>query len=50
VLDVGWEEAVQPRLAGRASLIRYAADFGIGFTDASDARRVMEVLPKRFGK
>jgi RNA-directed DNA polymerase len=50
VLDVWWEEAVKPRLLGRAFLIRYADDFVIGFTDESDARRVMEVLPKRFGK
>jgi len=50
VLDAWWEEAVKPRLAGRASLIRYADDFVIGFTDEADARRVMEVLPKRFGK
>jgi hypothetical protein len=50
VLDVGWEEVVKPRLLGRAFLIRYADDFVIGFTDESDARRVMEVLPKRFGK
>jgi hypothetical protein len=41
---------VKPRLAGRASLIRYADDFVIGFADESDARRVMVVLPKRFGK
>src|SRR5262249_48137149 len=50
VLDVWWEEVVKPRLAGRAFLIRYADDFVIGFTDEADARRVMEVLPKRFGK
>src|SRR5262249_54374061 len=50
VLDVWWEEVVKPRLVGRASLIRYADDFVIGFTDESDARRVREVLPKRFGK
>ena len=50
VLDLWWEEVVKPRLAGRAFLIRYADDFVIGFTDESDARRVMEVLPKRFGK
>ena len=50
VLDVWWEEAVEPRLAGRASLIRYADDLVVGFTDEADARRVMEVLPKRFGK
>jgi RNA-directed DNA polymerase len=50
VLDAWWEEVVKPRLAGRASLIRYADDFVIGFTDESDARRVRDVLPKRFGK
>jgi RNA-directed DNA polymerase len=50
VLDVWWEEVVQPRLVGRAFLIRYADDFVMGFTDETDARRVMEVLPKRFGK
>ena len=50
VLDIWWEEVVKPRLVGRASLIRYADDFVIGFTDESDARRVMAVLPKRFGK
>jgi retron-type reverse transcriptase len=49
-LDVWWEEVVEPRLVGRASLIRYADDFVVGFTDESDARRVREVLPKRFGK
>src|SRR5262249_41488117 len=37
-------------LRGRAFLIRYADDFVIGFTDAADAQRVQEVLPKRFGK
>jgi RNA-directed DNA polymerase len=50
VLDVWWEEVVQPRLVGRAFLIRYADDLVMGFTDETDARRVMEVLPKRFGK
>src|SRR5262249_57520346 len=50
VLDVWWEEVVQPCLAGRAFLIRYADNLVIGFTDEADARRVMEVLPKRFGK
>ena len=50
VLDVWFESEVQPRLRGRSFLIRYADDFVIGFTDESDARRVLEVLPKRFGK
>jgi len=50
VLDVWFEQEVQPRLAGRAFLIRYADDFVIAFSNESDARRVMDVLPKRFGK
>jgi hypothetical protein len=34
----------------RAFLIRYADDFVIGFRDHRDAQRVMEVVPKRFGR
>jgi RNA-directed DNA polymerase len=49
VLDVWFEQEVQPRLKGRAFLIRYADDFVIGFTCEEDARRVLDVLPKRFG-
>jgi hypothetical protein len=50
VLDVWFEQEVKPRLRGRAFLIRYADDFVIGFDCEEDARRVLEVLPKRFGK
>jgi RNA-directed DNA polymerase len=50
VLDRWFEEEVKPRLAGHAFLIRFADDFAIGFRNEQDARRVMEVLPKRFGK
>lgn len=50
VLDVWFEEVVKPRLRGQAFLIRYADDFVMGFACEEDARRVMEVLPKRFGK
>jgi RNA-directed DNA polymerase len=50
VLDVWFRQEVEPRLRGRAHLIRYADDFVILFTHEEDARRVMEVLPKRFGK
>ena len=50
VLDEWFEQAVKPRLRGKAYLIRYADDFVIGFTREEDARRVMNVLPKRFGK
>jgi group II intron reverse transcriptase/maturase len=50
VLEVWFEREVQPRLQGRAFLIRYADDFVLGFTHEADARRVLDVLPKRFGK
>jgi hypothetical protein len=50
VLDLWFEQVVKPRLRDRAFLIRFADDFVIGFRDGRDARRVMEVIPKRFGK
>jgi RNA-directed DNA polymerase len=50
VLDTWFEQDVKPRLRGKAHLIRFADDFVLLFTHESDARRVMEVLPKRFGK
>lgn len=50
VLDEWFEKDVKPRLRGRAFLVRYADDFVIAFEQEADARRVMDVLPKRFGK
>src|SRR5207248_8428695 len=50
VLDVWFEQQVKPCLRGRAFLIRYADDFVMGFACEADARRVLEVLPKRFAK
>lgn len=50
VLDRWFQRDVQPRLRGKASLIRYADDFVIGFEREDDARRVMDVLGKRFEK
>ena len=50
VLDEWFEREVQPRLNGHAFLIRFADDFVMGFTCEKDARKVMEVLPKRFEK
>ena len=50
VLDVWFEQEVKPRLKGPAFLVRYADDFVMGFTHEEDARRVLAVLPKRFGK
>jgi len=47
VLDLWFEQEVKPGLRGRATLIRYADDFVIGFEQEDDARRVMELLGKR---
>lgn len=50
VLDVWFEQEVKPRLQGRAFAIRFADDAVLSFAREEDARRVLEVLPKRFGK
>lgn len=50
VLDAWFEAEVKPRLKGHAFLIRYADDAVIAFSSEEDARKVMAVLPKRFGK
>jgi len=50
VLDEWFERTVKPRLKGRASLIRYADDAVLVFGSEDDARRVLDVLPKRFAK
>ena len=48
ILDQWFEESVRPRMKGRVSLIRYADDFVLVFSREDDARRVMDVIPKRF--
>ena len=50
VLDKWFEQVVKPRLKGKAFLVRYADDAILGFAYEEDARKVMEVLPKRFAK
>jgi group II intron reverse transcriptase/maturase len=50
VLDEWFHRDVLPRLKGRARLVRYADDFVVVFSSEVDARRVFDVLPKRFGK
>jgi RNA-directed DNA polymerase len=50
VLDEWYEQEVKPRLKGRSFLLRFADDFVIGCELESDARRIMEVLPKRFDR
>ncbi|HEX4610357.1 MAG TPA: group II intron reverse transcriptase/maturase [Urbifossiella sp.] len=50
VLDDWLEKEVRPRLKGEAFLIRYADDFVVGVAREADARRIMDVLPKRMSK
>lgn len=50
VLDLWFHREVLPRLRGRAFLVRFADDFVIAFSSEEDARRVLEVLPKRFAR
>ena len=50
VLDLWFEKEVKPRLRGRSTLIRYCDDFIITFEREDDARRVLDVLGKRFGR
>lgn len=48
VLDDWFAKQVEPRMKGKCFLLRYADDFVIGFELEEDARRVMDVIPKRF--
>jgi RNA-directed DNA polymerase len=50
VLDQWFDREVRPRLKGEAFLIRYADDFVIGVAREDDARRILDVLPKRMSK
>jgi RNA-directed DNA polymerase len=47
VVDLWFEREVKPRLAGEATLVRYADDLVIAFHRRDDAERVMAVLGKR---
>jgi group II intron reverse transcriptase/maturase len=49
-LDRWFAEQIVPRLAGRAFLVRYADDAVLVFEREEDARRFLEVLPKRFAR
>jgi len=50
VLDQWFEDEVQPRLRGKAFLVRYMDDAVICFQNEQDAQKVHEVLDKRFSK
>jgi RNA-directed DNA polymerase len=50
VVDTWFTRDVLPRLLGRAQLVRYADDMVFVFEKEEDARRVYNVLPKRFAR
>jgi group II intron reverse transcriptase/maturase len=50
VVDLWWTREVLPRLRGRAKLVRYADDIVIVCEREDDARRIIEVLPRRLGR
>lgn len=49
VLDDWFVREVQPALAGRAALVRFADDVAVAFQYRQDAERFLAVLPERFG-
>jgi RNA-directed DNA polymerase len=50
VLDGWFVNVVRPRMAGKASMLRYADDALLMFEREDDLNRVTKVLPKRFAK
>lgn len=50
VMDKWFETIVKPRLRGEAFMTRFADDIVCVFANEGDARKVYDVLPKRFAK
>jgi len=50
VLDGWFVKEVMPRMKGKCFIVRFADDFIIGCQYEEDARRIMDVLPKRFDR
>lgn len=50
VLDEWFVRDIQPALARKAEMVRYADDLVVLFESKRDAERFLAVLPKRFGK
>ncbi len=50
MLDEWFEKEVKPRLRGKVFTVRFADDAVLAFNNEADARRVLEVLPKRFAR
>lgn len=49
-MDKWFVEVVKPKLKGKAFMVRYADDLLICCEREDDAHRLMEVLPRRFGR
>lgn len=49
-MDEWFTQAVQPRLRGPSTLVRFCDDFVMLFAHRDDAERVLAVLGKRLGK
>ena len=50
VMDEWFVAAVKPRMSGATHIVRWADDVIIFFQYEADARTVLNVIPKRFGK
>jgi RNA-directed DNA polymerase len=50
VIDKWFDNQVKPRMLGKAHMVRWADDIILIFQKEEDARRVHNVLPKRFAK
>ncbi len=50
LLDEWLEKNVKPRVRGRTFSVRFADDDVLAFSNEADARKVLEVLPKRFAR
>lgn len=50
VLDEWFSNEVKPRLQGHSFITRFADDFIIGCQTEEDAKRIMQVIPKRFDR
>jgi len=50
VLDEWFVKQVKSCLSGRAELVRYADDFVVLVKEESDAKRIMNTIPKRLNK
>jgi len=50
VLDQWFAKQIKPRLKGQGYLTRFADDFVMTFEREEDARRMLDVLPKRLGR